>query len=504
MCCSSGRIDEYHVLTHSTPLLCIPEWQVQFYIAGNIDVESRVFARSRASQIFRLVNSVSLLCILVYAEERGHFVECGVDMSHKRKATQRADAAFQPIPTIVRYFRFKSSGLWTTPDITIPEVVSLHFGVQAQDPGASMLCLWQRHRKSCYSTLFNSLLTRPVPHSPVVRVWGQRGTLHLYTIADWPIATGAVRSQLRRLSESRTSQCKGGKMLCTAVEEAVRKKLLQGKIVDSSIVDKISQGMSASDDARARAGRHAFMHATVDGHASRILPPHTGARIVLAPRPATVDWQFCDEFHAVREAARRYFEVYAPASELDFRYWMGINAALSRDAVLSLLDDGELQTVPQLGDGFLIKAGGAAERFDDCADHVPNREEWPVRLLGRFDAYLLPHQDKSWLVCEEFRNRVWTRNADILPTVIVYGRIRGIWRANKSARRLQITVTLFPSCADPDGPLTERERRLITEEAKRIGTDFWRKDSVAVEILEEESAVDIGDGRKRRRAEKNG
>lgn len=56
----------------------------------------------------------------------------------------------------------------------------------------------------------------------------------------------------------------------------------------------------------------------------------------------------------------------------------------------------------------------------------------PPRLLPMWDSILLAHHDRSRIVPEDLRGHVLRRNGDSLPTLLVDGRVAGVWRAVES------------------------------------------------------------------------
>ena len=55
----------------------------------------------------------------------------------------------------------------------------------------------------------------------------------------------------------------------------------------------------------------------------------------------------------------------------------------------------------------------------------PEREAWPVRMLGRFDPILLAHKVKDWIVAPSYYDRVWRPAGHIEATVLEHGRAVG-------------------------------------------------------------------------------
>jgi hypothetical protein len=73
----------------------------------------------------------------------------------------------------------------------------------------------------------------------------------------------------------------------------------------------------------------------------------------------------------------------------------------------------------------------------------PEPEEWPVRLLYRFDPYVLAHKDKGWVVDPAYYKAVWRPAGHIEGIVLAHGRGLGVWRYDRKSKGLVVTVTPF-------------------------------------------------------------
>ena len=73
----------------------------------------------------------------------------------------------------------------------------------------------------------------------------------------------------------------------------------------------------------------------------------------------------------------------------------------------------------------------------------PEREAWPVRMLGRFDPLLLAHKDKGWVVPEKYYDRVWRPAGHIEAVVLEHGRAVATWRYDRLGAG-SLAVRVFP------------------------------------------------------------
>lgn len=110
------------------------------------------------------------------------------------------------------------------------------------------------------------------------------------------------------------------------------------------------------------------------------------------------------------------------------------------------------------------------------------RVERGVRFVGRFEPLLLAHKDKSWIVGERERKRVWNRHSDVAACVLKDGRIRGVWRREGKG----IGVRLF---ADGLEPFSEADIAEVVQKGREIVEGFYATDG---EVVVERESEHVG------------
>lgn len=166
---------------------------------------------------------------------------------------------------------------------------------------------------------------------------------------------------------------------------------------------------------------------------------------------------------AETELLRRYLHAYGPATPQDFAAWSGMRIGLTREIWKRAGDD--LRGVMVEGrEAYLL----ATERDDLAAEPDP---EASVRLLPYFDVYLLGHKEKRHLVDLPHYKRVYRKAGWISQTVLVNGRVAGVWTQKRGRRRLTVTV-------EPFEPLNGAVRQAIEEKATDLGRFLGREAEV--------------------------
>lgn len=163
---------------------------------------------------------------------------------------------------------------------------------------------------------------------------------------------------------------------------------------------------------------------------------------------------------ALAELATRYVSGHGPTTARDLAWWSGLTVTDARRAVTLAGDRVALDR-----DGYLVPATAA---------EGPSQAEAPrgdVRLLPGFDELLLGYRDRSASLAPEHAPLVVpSSNGLFLPSVVVDGRVSGVWRRTLPSGRggVSVTVELF---SDVPAAVTTKIRRRADEYARYLGRD---------------------------------
>jgi hypothetical protein len=104
----------------------------------------------------------------------------------------------------------------------------------------------------------------------------------------------------------------------------------------------------------------------------------------------------------------------------------------------------------------VVPAGGLPESpRPDPATPVP------VRLVAEFDNLVLSHADRTRVISEQNRKRLFTRNGIFPGTVLINGFVLGIWRITRSRDAAALNIDMFES-------VSGRDRDAVTREGERL------------------------------------
>ncbi|KJD36450.1 hypothetical protein PW52_04635 [Tamlana sedimentorum] len=129
--------------------------------------------------------------------------------------------------------------------------------------------------------------------------------------------------------------------------------------------------------------------------------------------------------------AQIYFNSRGPATVYDFAWWSGLTI---KDARKGIELSKELTFV-------YLEAQKYWFNRSLLHKHIVKRET--IHLLPAFDEYLISYKDRSLMVENEDKGKIFTRNGIFKPTLIANGKVIGIWR--KSIKNKEIIIDYFGS-----------------------------------------------------------
>lgn len=338
-----------------------------------------------------------------------------------------------PRPDPVLLERIARNGIAQPQCTGVAEAAALTTAVQAQDDQAARFGLRVRAPGLTEAGVRDAIdLQRSV-----VRTWLMRGTIHLVDTRDLRWLVELIGPTVINKYRTRWRQLGLADDLLDRSLEVLPLVLADGPLTRHEISDALREhGIDIGiDSAERQAHTHIVVHACCVGllcrgpdrgrHATFTLVDHWVPDAPTGPRG--------DE--ALAELARRYFTAFAPATIVDFTTWSG----LSGTKAVSLIRD-ELSEVDVYGrPGF---RRGAVE---------PVRS---TRLLPAFDNYLLGYRERTAILTGPDYRRVY-EGGMIRPSVLVDGRVAGVWALNRAKRT--VTVTAFE-------PLTRAVQRTLGRE----------------------------------------
>ncbi len=143
----------------------------------------------------------------------------------------------------------------------------------------------------------------------------------------------------------------------------------------------------------------------------------------------------------------RYLAAFGPARVADVCQWSGLPAAPVRAAL------------ERLGDRLRRFRDARGRELVDLrrAPIPPATTPAPPRLLAMWDSMLLAYDERDRVLPDEYRKVVIDKRGDVAQTILVDGRVAGIWRVD--GRRVHL---------EPFVPLPRSVRGEVAAEAARV------------------------------------
>lgn len=327
---------------------------------------------------------------------------------------------------------------------TVVEVVRAMGGIQAQEVAAALLAIRVRGSGLLAAEVERAL----VEERTIVRTWGPRGTLHFLAADDlgWflslfgPVFISSNRRRREELGLDEETCARGIRLLDRILAG-------QGALTRAEIVEQLARhGLLLEGQARP----HLLMRAALEGLICFGPDRETEPTYVLLR-----DWlckQQSSAFSAEKasvELTRGYLNAYGPATPQDQAAWSGLPLSQIRQAWQALADQ-LVEVTFAGGSAWMLK--NRAPWLDEADFPLP-----PVRLLPRFDLYLLGYQKRDLILPAEYAKRVNAGGGMIHPTVLIDGRVAGTWKSTQKKKFIYISIDPFETLPAGVYPFIEAE-----------------------------------------------
>ncbi|WP_424923704.1 winged helix DNA-binding domain-containing protein [Amycolatopsis acidicola] len=333
-------------------------------------------------------------------------------------------------------------------------------GLQAQAPFPPYFGLWSRLHGFAPDDLGRLLLDRSA-----VRLALMRGTVHLVTASDSLFLRPLVQPLLDR--DLRTNTTHAGAL----------KDLDLGRLAKEARAILAERACTGAELGKALATRWPESTPAALAHAARGLlplvqiPPRAVWGRSGQPVYATAEeWlgRPLDAEASAEELVRRYLAAFGPATVNDVQAWSG----------LTRLNE----VVDRMRPTLAIFATEAGQELFDLPDAPRPAADTPAppRFIAEFDNLLLSHADRTRVMSEDSRKRVFgVRNGVFPGTVLVNGFVRGTWKIANQRGSATLTVEAFDRISKKDTDALETSGRRLLQVASPDTTHEVRFNAVS-------------------------
>jgi len=325
--------------------------------------------------------------------------------------------------------------------LTAVQAIERLAGLQAQAPNPPYIGLWSR-----LEGFEREQLTEAMRKRRIVRMSAMRSTLHLMTATDalaWRPLLEPVHQ--RGLLGNHKRALDG---LDRAAVVAAGRALLDQRPHTSA---ELGQALGARWKGRETASLAALIRNNVplvhlppagswNSHQSALLQPigHWLGESAADVAPATQD-----------DLLLRYLAAFGPATLADAGAWSGLT--------------GWKAVADRLRPQLRVFVGEQGEELFDLprAPRPDPDTPAPPRLVAEWDNLLLSHADRSRVLSEAHRARVFTINGIVRGTVLLDGFVAGVWKIERAKNTATVVLEPFTRWSKAD-------RLGVQEEAMRL------------------------------------
>ncbi len=265
-----------------------------------------------------------------------------------------------------------------------------------------------------------------------MRIWAMRSTLHMVAAEDATWLVGFLGSRLLAAGSRRRLELGLDEELCERGLQAITAVLAaKGPLTRAELVRQVrAKGIVV--DPKTQAPAHLIAFAAMRGVVCRG-PDIEGDEPTYV---LTRDWLHVRDSlgpdQSLAELARRYLAAYGPAGPDDFASWSGITLGQCRRGFQLIAR--EIREVD---------VGGRRQWVLGSTRGISDGDPLSVRLLGRFDAYLLGYRSRDFALAPQFAKRIQAGGGIIRAALLVDGRVRGTWRHERLSDGVRVVVEPF-------------------------------------------------------------
>ena len=360
---------------------------------------------------------------------------------------RRADSPSQDMRALtmddLRQLRLRHQWLGQREERSASEVVRRLCALQSQEWAAAQLAVRARSKSIAQADIQHARETE----RSIALSWSLRGTLHLVAADDlrWLLdlcGEGVIRSTRRRYQQ-------------LGLTEAIREEALEAMraiLEREGALNRAELAAALGEQGIPVAGQ--AIHHLVRFAALRGLICHGPERAgkltfvlleawlpEIAPAPAD----------PLGELARRYLLACAPATKDDFAQWSGLRAAQVRKAWAAVSAECRRVMTPA-GEALMLANQGEITEAETI-----------LRLLPRYDNYLLAHKDRHFIIAPDQARQVYPGGGLIRACALSNGEAKATWKLEKGRAGIRITIMPFARLDSTHLPLLEAEAASIGE-----------------------------------------
>jgi hypothetical protein len=358
------------------------------------------------------------------------------------------------------YLRLLKNGL-LRPFDSIQSCVHNLIGIQSQFQQFGEISIFNRMSSPPDMDTLNKLYSS----HEIVKIWGQRTTVHMYSIDDWENMADIFFGSIPVINKYRSENPEEFDFLLSLLDKEGKKRKILSK---KDILKIVEENSSNSDE-----DKSGLMYTLIIQSAlKRILfgypeRPHT-KNFVHYDHINKKEWNFDIEKQSktLKNIMLRYFTYYSPATLQDFCHWSGLKKSFAEkhfDEIKSSLEELAFNKrkyyIPKNDKDFLSLKNN---------DEFNNNNE--VFLLGKFDPLFVCYKHKDWIASPSQEKEIWRGSAIVEAVLIIGNRLSGTWRYETKGKNINFNIFLFEKIkAAEKKKIIQKAENLALFQKKNIG-----------------------------------
>lgn len=306
---------------------------------------------------------------------------------------------------------------------TVKDLVGWMGAMQAQD---FAMVKWAVGTRLPGSTV--QIIERAIDNAEIIRTHLLRPTWHLVSADDIHWMLELTAPQIKALLKARHKQLELTDAIVSKSNKIIEKILSkETQVTREEIFIQFEKAKISVNDNR---GSHLLLHAELDGlicsgktknndHAYALL----NERVPLSKKISR------DE--ALAKLAHKYFSSHCPATLDDFVWWSGLSVTDARRALES------------------VKSNFTSEKINSTVYWLTNsfslhrKTKVSVHFLPAYDEFIISYKDRSAVLTTDNLKKTISSNGIFYPTIVVDGRVIGLWKRTLKKDKVVIESKLF-------------------------------------------------------------
>ncbi|HAB7241168.1 TPA_asm: winged helix DNA-binding domain-containing protein [Listeria monocytogenes] len=343
--------------------------------------------------------------------------------------------------------RLHNSGLLQSKFPTAEEATRALFGIQSQYQQFGEISLFNR-----VDNLTKENLQVTYDKKDLIKIWGQRMTVHMYAPDDW-FYVHDVYAHKNNWSRKHTDSL--GHDLDDLLAE------MEELLLRDEKVPKEAFGALFGDHAKElMTWGGVFIQGSLDG---KLFCVPESPKTRFYSHRSRIDSKSHEEWLNIERNQTgletmidRYFSAYGPATIQDFKHWSG----LRNSEYTTTLEK-------QLENYFCYIGEDGKTYYSKTETHDEQEMDTPL-LLGKFDPLFVSYAKKNWLANEKETSLIWRIAGQIEAVLIINGQFFGTWRYKVSGEKIIFNFYLSKK-------LTKKSQKIVEIEAMKLAGFLHKK-----------------------------